>query len=391
MSDSKDSIHYTVNWLPMRIIVNRFRWELTGLAKFKIKAEKLEDKLRLAFNSEGFFEDRLPLGTSFNLQYAISTLAILDYGDIQIKDVNFDEAFIALRNERDFTNDINHYGRGANQIFAWGPWIYLCAKRGDLTGLKYAMNFLEKRLSTSLENNNIHLNEYEGRDGFFWTDYHYCSVYFAHLYFWLSLAKQSLAISKEIVPAEKITENECHKLNIFGPFKVTSYPGTSEYTCERGPRISTITHPTLGAFIKSSTGPFEDFFSQKYSTRLIASGNIFGFTSTVYRGRLLTKVFKIKRKYKTVDLWPSYSISYVDDVLRVSWNISAFGDVRLSLPLLKSRSRDINYRVLVDERLVSNREVGEIKGVYGENVLIETEQISGSLVTLELYENSTDK
>ena len=72
-----DSRHFTVNWLPMRMFVNKHRYLWTNEKQYENTNCDLFNIIKKATNQDGFIEDLLPKGKSFNLQYNVATVAIL--------------------------------------------------------------------------------------------------------------------------------------------------------------------------------------------------------------------------------------------------------------------------------------------------------------------------
>lgn len=76
---TEDSKHNTVNWLPMRWYVNKKRYEWTGNDNYQAITQKCKRDITEATYEDGFIDDRLPKGMSFNLQYDVTTVALLQY------------------------------------------------------------------------------------------------------------------------------------------------------------------------------------------------------------------------------------------------------------------------------------------------------------------------
>jgi hypothetical protein len=161
---TRDSNHDTVNWLPMRWYVNLFRGERNLLFLGSTDIDRIEDKIRQATNADGGIEDRLPKGLSYNLQYNIATVSLIQFlrcnANVEY-DISNELGFL-LRNVLP-DGDVNYQGRGVNQIFGWGPWVYLLSSADRNAELEKAIAFLKERLPICLENNNIYLNEEPGQ------------------------------------------------------------------------------------------------------------------------------------------------------------------------------------------------------------------------------------
>ena len=188
----------------MRWAVNKKRIEWKGDNNYQSTINKCKEIIFKATNADGGIEDRLPHGTSFNLQYDLATVSILQYLRVQGEPMDLSKELGFLLNAVAPDGDINYQGRGTNQIFAWGLWIYLLASSGNTKDLLTALNFLEPRLKKMLDNNNMMLNEWEGKEKYLWWDYHYASVYTAHCLLWLVMAYID-AYKAKITPLFPIT------------------------------------------------------------------------------------------------------------------------------------------------------------------------------------------
>ncbi|MFW3361840.1 hypothetical protein ACN2A0_04155 [Aerococcus viridans] len=72
---SRDSPHYTINWLPMILFTLLSKNALDYSITRKLKIKRIIWLIERAINQDFVFEDRLPIGKSMNLQYNISTIA----------------------------------------------------------------------------------------------------------------------------------------------------------------------------------------------------------------------------------------------------------------------------------------------------------------------------
>lgn len=113
-----DSNHNTINWLPMRIFANSVRYSISKESRFQHNMDECRALIEKGINQDGSIEDRLPKGLSFNLQYDISTLALLYF--LNNRGFNFElsksTGFVLQCVAPD--SDINYQGRGTNQVFA---------------------------------------------------------------------------------------------------------------------------------------------------------------------------------------------------------------------------------------------------------------------------------
>ncbi len=260
-----DSNHDTVNWLPMRMIADeaRLRWGGRGSRALELCRRKISR----AANGDGFIEDRLPRGTSFNLQYDVSSVALLDFLESCGIDqpVGLDGAYSALAACVLPDGDINYLGRGCNQIFAWGPWIYLLKRRGEPAALELSLRYLACHLPNTLENDNLLLNDLSGADRQLWWDYHYCSVYTAHLLLWLVLARRAEPVSP--VSPSGLTSFSDTGLEVVRSehAMAVTFSGRREYLAERGPEVTAIWTLRHGVIHKGSFGPWLKAFGFKHA------------------------------------------------------------------------------------------------------------------------------
>lgn len=261
-----DSNHDTVNWIPMRLVADeaRCRWGSGSGRALRDQRRKIQE----AANGDGLIEDRLPRGTSFNLQYDISTVALLDLletlGIEQPLDVQ--KAFMALTACVLPDGDVNYLGRGCNQIFAWGPWLYLLKRRGDEASQRLAADFLVPRAATMLENENILLNCLPGKDRDLWWDYHYSSVYAAHFLLWLALARRTepSGASSSAESAGNFADSGVLITKSEDAMAVV-FSGRREYLAERGPEVEALWTKRRGIIHKGAFGPWCGAFGNLWS------------------------------------------------------------------------------------------------------------------------------
>ena len=118
-----------------------------------------------------------------------------------------------------------------------------------------ALSYLEERLPAMLENKNIFLNTQPGDEKYLWWDYHYCSVYTAHLLLWLILALRDQG-AKSITP-ETVTDGSSglHIYRNEDAF-VAVFDGRTEYFAERGPSVEAVWTRKYGTVFKGAFGPW---------------------------------------------------------------------------------------------------------------------------------------
>lgn len=260
--ETEDTAFDTINWLPMRWFVNKCRYEWTKDKAYQDICDKCKSMIKSATYSDGYIEDMLPLGTSFSLQYNVATVAFMQYLRVMGEELDLGLQTGALLNSVMPDGDINYFGRGTNQVFAWGLWIYLLSS-GNLNGLDTALTYLEKHLTDMLSNNNMMLNDFDGKDKYMWWDYHYCSVYTAHLLFWLVLSLKDYG-KKDIEP-KLVTDGSSgvHVLRNDDAFVVT-FDGRDNYLAEKGPAIEAVWSKKSGAILKGAFGPWYGLFGNDH-------------------------------------------------------------------------------------------------------------------------------
>lgn len=270
-----DSKHNTVNWLPMRMLVCFYRYVWTNDEVYIKRYQALKKVIRKATYEDGFIEDRLPKGTSYNLQYNVATVATLGLVNELVDDkIDLVQEITALLYASLEDGDINYLGRGCNQIFAWGPFMYLLAGTNEHVVSTKALSYLESHLLVTLENNNIFLNCDQGSDRAWWWDYHYSSVYIAHLYLWLVLAIQQ---KPHITPSKQpLIHDSSVELIRKNGWTVVCFAGRKEYLAEAGPTIQAIWNEKCGVIFKGCFGPYLDQFGLKYSNYHLTMMNYIG-------------------------------------------------------------------------------------------------------------------
>ena len=225
--------------------------------------------------------------------------------------------------------DINYLGRGTNQIFAWGLWIYLLATAGQIEPLERALSYLEERLPVALRNNNIMLNDIPGEEKHMWWDYHYCSVYTAHLLMWLILARRDMG-KASIKPEEYQQGNS--GVEIYRNDKVFAvlFRGRREYLAERGPVLCALWTKKLGMILKGAFGPWQGAFGNEHMAYGVTLRNFAGIlrvevNKDLTGNRLAKKLnhcFKSKDSERIIPNFCNIDIQIVNDGIKLSYKMA---------------------------------------------------------------------
>ena len=256
-----DSRHTVVNWLPMRAFNCCLRGELTGKRHFLRKARCLLRSVLSTKCPDGLFEDQLQRGLSANPQYHAFTLAVLRLGHhlgcFDLDPGILHDSICFLVNLIDPDGDFNYFGRGTNQVFGWGPMLFLLRNLHEGTEhLDRCASFLAEHVPVCLRNNGILLDCSIEYQHVMWRSYHYSSVYVSHLFFWLSLTE---FVS---LPVSTPTHLQYHSDNV----RVVSnedvfasvFAGRTSYIAERGPMLCNLWLRKMGSLFKGPLGPFLD-------------------------------------------------------------------------------------------------------------------------------------
>lgn len=362
---SKDSNHMTVNWLPMRMHVNLFRHSLSNERKYRLRYQEVSKKFERAINGDYLIEDQQPFGVSFNTQYSISSLALLHFhrGSIDSKtDISFYKSLKTLILP---DNDINYLGRGAGQIFAWGPWIYLLSASKDTGRLNSALRYLKENFH--VKSGNLFMTPLHANSRYQWYDYHRFSVYLGHLAFWLALAQDSpfeFGHNIEVYNGDRLTGIRRYQGSVGGAIL---FEGRSEYFSERGPMISALWINEQVVF-KAPLGPFLGRFGNdnSYSSSFLNQIAIFSVVGNKWK-------IPFTRRSVTAVVKPRLSIPktfidiVVDDKERL---IITFSLKRLTVGFLNIPVLDVDclkyVKVCVDGEEINLLKTGTIIQIIGE-------------------------
>ncbi len=368
-----DSNHDTINWLPMRWYVNKCRYKWSGENCYKEKCLHCAESIKAATFEDGFIDDRLPKGTSFNLQYDVATVALLQFLRVSGEEINISNEFGALLKIVAPDGDINYLGRGTNQVFAWGLWIYLLSSTNQMAELEHALMYCEEKVAIMLQNNNIMLNEWDGHEKFLWWDYHYCSVYTAHFLFWLIMAKVEVGKKPSSYSFSHENDSGIEVVRQNGWF-VTLFSGRKEYLSERGPVITAIGTEDGKMVVKGNFGPWQDAFGYRYFLPHILSNNI-GLTrlevsphhidnSICKKIRALFPLRKVKALYSPI--FCDVNVETRENEIEILFSNVSLGESVMMIPLAKSAvNDDLEVELLVDGLVTPLTTIGALKNQYG--------------------------
>lgn len=372
VSNTADSNHETINWLPMRIMANQHRYDWTKDEKFKANIAYCQEIITQATNADGGTEDRLPHGTSFNLQYDVATIAVDQYLNVHGCDKDLSKQLGFLLNVVAPDGDINYQGRGINQIFAWGMWIYLLASSGQDLELNRALNFIEDKVPVMLTNHNIMLNDYLGEEKYLWWDYHYCSVYTAHFLLWMILTQEDYG-KKPISPVIPTTcDTGLHIIKNENYF-VSWFEGRKEYLAEKGPMIAAIWMKKYGMITKGCFGPWLGAFGNQNTWLEPLLNNFCGLKVVehnydTHSNRYIRKMMprlQFREYLKSAPLFTSVDVVISKDGLSITFENEGKANVDFCLPALQRRITFYVFTVSADGNNVQTICNSSFRNQYG--------------------------
>lgn len=387
--NTSDSNHDTINWLPMRWAVNKKRIEWTNENKYASAISHCKKTIAKATNADGGVEDRLPHGMSFNLQYDLATVAVLQYLRVHGEDIDLGKELGFLLNAVAPDGDINYQGRGTNQIFAWGLWVYLLASSGQESALEGALGYLSPRLGKMLANNNMMLNEWDGKEKYLWWDYHYASVYTAHCLLWLVLALQDYG-KKAITPIRPTTTETGLHIHRSENFFVSWFEGRSEYLAEKGHAIACIWSKKQGMICKGTFAPWQGYFGNKY---IIDNAVLLNYNGVlVYKKETdLSKIPYIHRIFETLNFktalitrpcFTPITITEQEGALYVNWDLSRI-KCKVSLNLATTLDK-IAVTAFADSNRIEMINAMKIKNQYDWLFVHQTREIVANIVSIKI-------
>lgn len=381
---TQDSNNPTTNWYPMRWYVNECRYQWTGEEKYKNACEVCKKGIRDATYADGFIDDRAPKGKSFNLQYDLASVAALQYMRAHGVEIDISKELGALLNAVSPDGDINYLGRGVNQVFAWGLWIYLL-KTAGCGELNRAVGYLNDRLPSMLDNHSMMLNEWPGEEKYLWWDYHYCSVYTAHLFLWLVLALEDDAPIKVQTGAPSDSGLKiCEGAN----YKVVTFSGRSEYLAERGPSVALVWTERAGVVVKGSFAPWQGAFGNRYTMTDVALRNYCGllevktnkdYSQNRYVHKLLPDLHTTEQE--TVSpIFAPVDVVVHDGVLELKWETDGKTPFMVNIPTIVFCAMNCS----VDGKKVKLINTMKLRNQYGWVDLWQSRIVSGKTVTLHI-------
>ena len=374
-----DSRHNTINWLPMRAYVNRRRFDWTREKRYEKEAQRLSRTVVSAVNEDGGIEDALPRGQSYNLQYNISTLAGICFSRELHEDIDVSKCFHFIADKQLPDGDVNYQGRGVNQIFAYGPWLYLLARSSQEAILTKTLDFVEEKwLQRGLPDDNLLMRSKNmTAEKYLWWDYHHYSVYLSHFLMWLALARVSEADlifeNREV----KSTESTGLKSYSDNAFRVVSFVGRKRYLAEAGPAIMAIFHNDIGGIVKSSFGPWKGRFGNKNSYPAAVMLNHFGLyqlrshgSATQIWARIADKLGWGRGVAKQFTIEPTLSEpSLTSDAakkqIKISFDNSEKKRVFMNAPIMESQQAKLTLSFCDTQGELPFARVGKLEGQYG--------------------------
>lgn len=371
-----DSQHGTINWMPMRAYTNFCKYKWTGNEEYLKKAKEYIANVDRAAYNDGYYEDFLPKGKSFNFQYHIYTTAMMDFLSRRFAEVKHPtKAVMCCRGMLDCEGDINYLGRGNNQIFAWGPALYVLFENKLTLELEKATNYFAQRIDTAIHNYNIILCDLPGEDRNWWWDYHYATVYFAHLSYWLTL---SYVDNPRKMPEDNdvptISDSGVRIFRDDNAF-VCVFEGRKHYLAERGPVLANIGLSNVGTVFKGPLGPYGGQFGNKYANHLATLANYFG---------------PIENKSKfgftmLKDIFPKeINVSVRKNKVIVEYDLGRkYRDICFSAPIHCPKNQ-VEIKVTFDSVDMKLRWTGQYVGPYGATDRYESRSGNARIIHVEI-------
>lgn len=384
-----DSNNPTVNWIPMRWFVNLTRYKWTKEEKYKTECEKCGRTIKSASFEDGFIDDRIPKGISFNLQYDVSTVAELQFLRCRGEGIDLSKETGALLNAVLPDGDINYFGRGTNQIFAWGPWIYFLASAGLEDELKQALQFCFAKVPEMLQKHNLMLNDWSGAEKYLWWDYHYCSVYTAHFLLWLIMSVKDWH-KAPIKPISSKTCDSGFKVIRKDGWVISTFSGRKEYLSERGPIVAAIGREDGKVFLKGMFGPWGTLFGRKYTHKDIILRNYMGLLGAttnkdLSNNRYLRRILHLYQPLPYVKIAPVFTYPIInedDEKVVILFRDRGKSERWLNIPLIH---KNAEMKLVVDGHTEDLHLNISLRNQYDWIYVFQSKQLRGSKWELTIY------
>lgn len=388
LMETPDSNHNTVNWISMRALNNFVRYQINGKKSFLKKSNSLLSIIAKSQDKDGMYDDLLPIGLSGNIQYHVYTTAVLQlikYFELGNGGGNIQDALSFTINTIDPDGDFNYFGRGTNQLFGWGPFFFNLEGTDKVNKIyEKCKTFFNNNIYSCLANNGLLLQNSSSDQNNYWWDYHYSTVYSAHLFFWLNL----LHI---IVPPKNHIKKNIKKSNI----DITStekgfcsiFKGKSYYLCERGPQICNVWTKKYHSLFKGPFGSYFDNFGRQNISKSSVIMNYFGpvveYPTNIFHrlaqpillklhGKIIKNIrYKVDCGVVIKPLFPKKLESQIKDdkVIEIKYQLRKQKfPVRINIPLFRTtliNGMNALVKVEFDGKYVDLFHVGSAYGPYG--------------------------
>jgi hypothetical protein len=275
----------------------------------------------------------------------------------------------------DDDGDINYLGRGCNQIFAWGPIMYLFNSNSVFQALDRVCKYFKDHFPVALQNYNLIMADVPGRNRIWWWDYHYSTVYFGHVAFWLMLSCLDAPRDIGIRTIENALNGESG-VQIFreGHNYCCIFKGRNHYLAEKGSIVCNLAIEGVGTIFKGPLGPCGKLFGSKYSRPAHTIINYLGpIKERLYFGKqvLLENVFPKTLACKVRD--EGMELTY-DLGRKVKY-------LRFSMPVMSTSDR-LEINLYVDDEAIEFAYVGSYAGPYGKTDRYESDLFAGRILKL---------
>lgn len=380
LCNTSDSRHNTLNWLPMRAFNRTIRATVLRQRVPCASSQRLVKRVLRAKGDDGLFEDSLTPGMTACPQYHAYTLAVLLLGQ-QLGCLSFDASEVrsslgVLLRHIDPDGDFNYYGRGTNQLFAYGPMVFLLKNMHCATAAtERTLLYVARHLPECLKNNGIQLENAYAYQHVTWRYYHYVTVYVAHLFFWLSLA-QSAAFS---FPAPAHTQPDRSSLCVFRANRIFAaiFNGRRRFLAERGPLLCNLWMQPYGSVFKGPLGPFADCPGDARD-HICATAVVSNYCGPIAEGVVGPGVLSV------APVWPeSLTIRALPKGVAIRFTLrKAQRNVQFNLPVFTTTglsADDVNrlFAVHTDSGQLSLFRVASVIGPYHELDVYRTKHVVG--------------